>query len=189
LGSPGWPRRHAIAAAFGPVLACRRDLFLAHGDRPAVRSSVVEDVALAHSVAAEGVPVETYAGDGVVAFRMYDRPSRLVEGWAKNAASGAHIVPPLRLVLVVAWVAACLASGGWLLGGSVPAVAIYAAFALQCFVQLRQLGSFGVVSAALYPVLAVVFVLVFLVSLAQLARGEVRWRGRRIPLRRAARAS
>jgi 4,4'-diaponeurosporenoate glycosyltransferase len=183
LGSPPWPRRRSVTAAFGPVIACRRDLYLAHGDQPSVRSAVIEDVALARAVAAAGEPVTTYAGDGVVAFRMYDRPERLVEGWTKNIASGARSVPPPRLVLVVAWVAVCLATAVWLLGGSLAAVVVYAAFALQCFVQLRQLGSFGVVSALLYPVLAAVFAVVFLVSLLLFARGEVHWKGRRIALR------
>ena len=47
LASPSWPRRRPVAAAFGPVVVCGRDLYLAHGDRPEVRSAVVEDVALA----------------------------------------------------------------------------------------------------------------------------------------------
>ena len=94
-------------------------------------------------------------------------------------------MPVLRLVLVVAWVTACLASGAWLAGGSVAAIALYVAFVAQCFVQLRQLGSFGIVSALLYPLLALTFVLVFVVSLVLVARGEVRWKGRRITLRSA----
>jgi 4,4'-diaponeurosporenoate glycosyltransferase len=183
LASPTWPRRRPVAAAFGPVMVCGRDLYLAHGDRPEVRSAVVEDVALARSVAQAGQSVAVYGGDGVVAFRMYDRPTRLLEGWSKNIASGARAVPVLRLVLVVAWVAACLASGAWLLGGSLAAVVLYVAFVAQCFVQLRQLGSFGIVPALLYPLLALTFVLVFFVSLVLVARGEVRWKGRRITLR------
>jgi hypothetical protein len=73
-------------------------------------------------------------------------------------------------------------------GGSVAALAVYAAYALQCFVQLRQLGSFGVVTALLYPMLAVLFVVLFFASLALVARGEVRWKGRRIALRATERA-
>jgi 4,4'-diaponeurosporenoate glycosyltransferase len=188
LGSPSWPRRRQITVAFGPVVVCRRDLYLAHGDDPSVRAAVVEDVALARAVAAAGHPVRALAGGGAVAFRMYDRPSRLVEGWTKNLASGARTVPPVRLVLVAGWITACLVSGGWLLGGTVAALAVYAAFALQCFVQLRQLGSFGVVTALLYPVLAIVFVVLFFASLAFVARGEVRWKGRRISLRATERA-
>ncbi len=183
VGSPRWPARRQVNAAFGPVMVCRRDLFLAHGDGPRVRSAILEDVELARSVAAADVPVTVYTGGRVVAFRMYDRPARLVEGWTKNFASGARAVPPLRLALVIAWVTACLVSGGWVLGGGLTAAIVFVAFATQCFVQLRQLGSFGLLSAVLYPLLAVVFVAVFVCSLLVTVRGEVTWKGRRIRLR------
>jgi 4,4'-diaponeurosporenoate glycosyltransferase len=183
VGSPRRPRRRAAVAAFGPVLACRRALFLEHGDAPRVRSAVVEDVELARSIATAGEELDVYAGGGVVAFRMYEQPAHLVEGWTKNFASGARAVPLVRLLLIVGWITACLVSGAWLLGGSLAAVVVYTAYVGQCFVQLRQIGSFGVVTAVLYPVLAVVFVLVFIASLLLVVRGEVRWKGRRIPLR------
>jgi 4,4'-diaponeurosporenoate glycosyltransferase len=183
LASPSWPRLQPDAVAFGPVMVCRRDLYLAHGDQPEVRSAVVEDVELARAVVRAGEPVVAYGGDGVVAFRMYDRPKSLVEGWSKNIASGARAVPFVRMVLVVAWVTACLVSGAWLVGGSTMAIVLYAVFAAQCFVQLRQLGSFGIGSAVLYPLLAVGFVVGFFGSLLLVARGEVRWKGRRISLR------
>jgi 4,4'-diaponeurosporenoate glycosyltransferase len=183
VGSPRWPGQRPVVAAFGPVIVCRRDLFLAHGDAPRVRSAILEDVELARSVAAAKAPVTAYAGGRVVAFRMYDRPTCLVEGWAKNFASGARAVPPLRLALVIAWLTACLVSGAWVLGASLTAAIVFVAFATQCFVQLRQLGSFGLLSAVLYPLLAVVFVAVFVWSLALTLRGEVTWKGRRIKLR------
>jgi 4,4'-diaponeurosporenoate glycosyltransferase len=183
VGSPQRSERRRVVAAFGPVVVCRRDLFLAHGDAPRVRSAILDDVELARSVAAADVPVTAYAGGRVVAFRMYDRPGRLVEGWTKNFASGARAVPPLRLALVIAWVTACLVSGGWVLGASLTAAVFFLAFATQCFVQLRQLGNFGVLSAVLYPLLAVVFVAVFVCSLVVTLRGEVTWKGRRIRLR------
>jgi len=183
LGSPRWPGRRSIVAAFGPVVVCRRDRFMVHGAEPRVRSAVVEDVALAQAFAGAGEPVSVYAGRGVVSFRMYDRPARLLEGWTKNFATGARAVPPARLALIVVWITACLVSGAWLLSGATAAVVVFVAFAVQCFVQLRQLGRFGVLSALLYPVLALVFVVGFAVSLALLVRGEVPWKGRRIRVR------
>jgi hypothetical protein len=51
--------------------------------------------------------------------------------------------------------------------------------------MLRQLGNFGIVASVLYPVLAAVFVAVFVGSLLRAARGEVRWKGRTIRLRGA----
>lgn len=183
LASPRWPRRHEITSAFGPVMVCRRAPLLEHIAEPAVHRAVLDDVALALRFSAAGDRTRTFAGRGLVEYRMYDRPAALVEGWTKNFASGAAIVPTARLALIVGWMAACLASGAWVLGGSVVAIVAYAAFAAQCFVQLRQVGSFGIVTAALFPLLALVFVSVFAVSLVLAVRGEVRWKGRRVALR------
>jgi 4,4'-diaponeurosporenoate glycosyltransferase len=183
LASPKWPKRPSIATAFGPVMICRRAPLLERIAHRSVRGSVLDDVALARRFAAAGEPVRAFAGRGVVEFRMYHRPAALVDGWTKNFASGAATVPPVRLALIVLWIAACLTSGVWVFGGDLAAIATYVAFAVQCFVQLRQVGSFGIVAAALYPLLAVVFVTVFAVSLVLTVRGEVRWKGRRMRLR------
>jgi 4,4'-diaponeurosporenoate glycosyltransferase len=183
LASPGStaPR----AAAFGPCLVARRDALLTHLDHRSVRRAVIEDVALARRFAAAREPVTCFGGGDLVAFRMYDRPDRLVAGFAKNFAAGAAATPLPRLVAIVAWVAACLVPGFDALGGGGLALLLYGAFALQCFVMLRQLGNFGIVAAALYPVLALLFVTVFLGSLLLTARGQVRWKGRTIRLRGA----
>jgi 4,4'-diaponeurosporenoate glycosyltransferase len=183
LASPGSnPTR---AAAFGPCFIARRDALLTHLDHRSVRRAVIEDVALARRFAAAHEPVTCFAGGDLVAFRMYDRPDRLLEGFAKNFAAGAAATPLPRLVAIVAWVAACLVTGFDALGGSSVALLLYAAFAVQCFVMLRQLGNFGIAAAALYPVLAALFVAVFLGSLLLTARGQVRWKGRTIRLRGA----
>ena len=125
----------------------------------------------------------TYGGGRLVAFRMYDRPARLVEGWAKGFAAGAGAIGPVRLVLVLAWVTACLSAGWGVVWASGIALALYGAFAVQLFVMLRQVGRFGPVTALLYPVLGAVFVAVFAWSLVLTARGEVRWKGRTVRLR------
>jgi 4,4'-diaponeurosporenoate glycosyltransferase len=182
LASPGGSR--AIKrAAFGPCLIARRDALLTHVAHRSVRRAVVEDVALARRFAAAQEPVTCYGGGDLVAFRMYDRPSHLVEGFAKNFASGANFTPLLRLGAIVAWIGACLVAGWGALSGEPVALVVYAAFALQCFVMLRQLGSFGIAAAVLYPVLASFFVVVFLGSLVLTARGQVRWKGRTVRLR------
>jgi 4,4'-diaponeurosporenoate glycosyltransferase len=130
---------------------------------------VIEDVALARRFVAANEPVACFGGGDLVGFRMYDRPTRLVEGFVKNFAAGAGAVPVVRFVAIVGWITACLVAGWGVLAGSPVAFAVYGAFALQCFVMLRQLGNFGIVTALLYPVHAVVLVAVFLSS----------WRGGR----------
>jgi 4,4'-diaponeurosporenoate glycosyltransferase len=169
--------------AFGPCLIAGRDPLLTHLAHRSVRHAIIEDVALARRFAASGEPVACFAGGDLVAFRMYDRPGRLVEGFAKNFAAGAATTPWFRFVAIVAWIGAGLVAGFGVLSGSPIALVVYAAFAIQCFVMLRQLGNFGIVSALIYPLLVVFFVAVFAVSLVLLLRGEVRWKGRTIRLR------
>jgi 4,4'-diaponeurosporenoate glycosyltransferase len=187
IASPGWPQRRPIPTAFGPVLCCERVVLVQRIADPEVRGAVLDDVALARRFAATGDEVRAFGGRGVVEFRMYDRPRALVEGWSKNIASGAGTVPPVRLVSIVAWIAACLTAGIWVFGGSVAAIVVYVAFALQVLLQLRQIGNFGIVTALVFPLLALVFVVLFTWSLVLTARGEVRWKGRRVRLREPAR--
>jgi len=170
-------------AAFGPCLVARRDALLTHLSHRSVRRAVIEDVALARRFVAADEPVACFGGGDLVGFRMYDRPDRLVGGFVKNFAAGAGATPAVRLVAIVAWITACLVSGWGVLGGSPVAFAVYGAFALQCFVMLRQIGNFGIVTALLYPLHAVIFVVVFLASLVLTGRGQVRWKGRTIATR------
>lgn len=183
IGSP-LPSPARERAAFGPCLIARRDALLTHLGHRSVRRAVIEDVALARRFAAAGEPVTSFAGGDLLAFRMYDRPGRLIEGFAKNFATGAASTPVPRLIAIVVWIAACLVAGWGVFAGGAIAVGLYAAFAVQCFVLLRQLGSFGVVTGLLYPVNAVIFVAVFVWSLVLLARGQVRWKGRTVSTRR-----
>jgi len=182
LASPGTARARS-RAAFGPCLVAPRDALLIHLDHRSVRRAILEDVALARRFAAAGQPVRSFGGGDLVAFHMYDRPRALVEGFTKNFAAGATTTPLPRLVAIVAWVTAALVAGIAALGGNGIWLLVYAAFVLQCFVMLRQLGNFGVIAAALYPLLAVVFVGLFAVSVALNLRGQVRWKGRTVPLR------
>jgi len=182
LASPGRARARA-RAAFGPCLIAPRDALLTHLDHRSVRRAILEDVALARRFAAASQPVRSYAGGDLVAFHMYERPGALVEGFTKNFAAGATTTPIPRLVAIFAWFSAALAAGLAAATGNGVWLLVYAAFALQCYVMLRQLGNFGIVAAALYPVLAVVFVGLFAASVVLNVRGQVRWKGRTVRLR------
>lgn len=194
IASPRWPsrrperfprlRRRPITAAFGPVMICRRDALLRHLEDPEVHGAVLEDVQLARRFAAAGEPVTMFGGRDLVAFRMYDHPRALIEGWAKGFVAGTTATPPARRLLVVAWVSACALS---LTGGRHPdvrlAIILYAVFSLQLFVMLRQVGRFGVFTALLYPLILCVFYALFCWSALLTARGSVHWKGRTIRVR------
>jgi len=188
-------RRRKIVGANGACLACHTDEYHRCGGHEAVRSAVVEDLALAEHFTDAGLPVTVLAGRDALAYRMYPEGlGRLIEGFGKNLASGANALPPTRMFLVVAWITALLAAGGEgvqavlgsVTGNGWPgwsAVAVYGAFAAQLGVLLHRLGNFGVTPALLHPVPAWFFVLVFSWSLVLAARGEVRWKGRSVPIR------
>ena len=75
----------------------------------------------------------------------------LAEGWTKNLANGAGAAPPVRVALVVLWVAAVLQA--LILAITVGPVGwfAYAAMVLQAWILLRRVGSFGFVTAVLVP--------------------------------------
>jgi 4,4'-diaponeurosporenoate glycosyltransferase len=160
------------------------------GGHAAVRDQVAEDLALGRRYHDAGLGSHLLVGGRAVRFRMYPGgPRRLVEGWTKNFATGAGSTRLLRLLAVVAWIAA-LGTGALLLvdglRGERPlavGVAAFVAMVAQVAVLFRSVGRFGPLSAALYPVHLVVFVAVFVRSLwSTHVRREVRWRGRSIPV-------
>lgn len=186
------PGRSGVArGAFGPCLACGADDYARVGGHGAVADEILEDLALGRVFAESGLPVRGAGGRGTIEYRMYpDGPGQLVEGWSKNMASGSASVGVVRLVATILWVSGAAASSvdlvSWLAGSGSNAAGVWlvwAAFALQFGVMLRQLGNFGVWVALLYPLAFAAFVLVFVDSLwLTVVRRRVRWRGRTVPL-------
>lgn len=183
--------------AFGPCVAMRRDDYLSTGGHAnhAVRGQVLEHFALGRVARSVGLPVRGYVGRGAVRFRMYPEGlSQLVQGWAKGLASGAATAGPVRLLLSILWV-----SGGFLATGAlavamattgpvtlIAAAATYAAYAAQTWWMARRVGSFALVGSLVYPLLLLMFVMVFARSSYLVHwRGQVVWKGRRIALARS----
>ncbi len=189
----------ASRVAFGPCLAISRDDYAAVGGHAGVAGSVIEDVALARAVAAEGRPVSVVLGGADVTFRMYPTGWRaMVQGWTKNIAVGAASAPPLPVLATVVWVAAMVATAistvdgvaRWAAGAAAPVAALvaYAAVALHAVWVLRLVGRFRRVTALAFPVPVLFFVLVFVrSSVLALLRRPVRWRGRTVASRQASR--
>ena len=182
------PRRggRASVGAFGPCLLTTADDYRRAGGHAAVRGAVLDDLALARRYRAAGSAVTIHGGRGTISFRMYPAGlGQLVEGFTKNFASAAGATHRWAAALITLWLAALCAPA--VLAGTTPTIgaACYVAAAVQMGVHLRRLGSFGTLSAALYPVALVVFVAVFARSLVvTLAFGRVRWKGRELPTRR-----
>lgn len=172
--------------AFGPCLATTVADYRAAGGHAVARASVLDDVALSEAYRAAGLPVRVLGGQGTITFRMYPGGiGDLVAGFTKNLASAAVAVRPMLAVAVAGWLAGCVAP--LVLAGRLPGVvagACYLAVALQLWIHLRRLGTFGPVVALLYPVALVLFLAVFTRSvLATFVLGRVRWKGRVVSTR------
>jgi 4,4'-diaponeurosporenoate glycosyltransferase len=196
VGAASARRSAPVTGAYGPCLACDRRDYDTVGGHEAIRGAVVDDVAMAQQFRRAGLPVRVAGGRGAISFRLYGGGLRdLVEGWSKNFASGAGSTPVLRFLLVFAWVVGVgtaaqapvrevvAALGGW----SGPGVVLwigFVAFAAQLAVQLRPLGNYTW-AAVLFPIPLAAWFVIFFRSIVLSARGQVRWKGRAVPVRPA----
>jgi 4,4'-diaponeurosporenoate glycosyltransferase len=195
IGAASVRRRARVTGAYGPCLACSRRDYERAGGHEAIRHAVVDDVALAQRFANAAMPVAVFGGHDAIRFRLYGGGMReLVEGWSKNFASGAGSTPALRFLLVFVWIvglgtaaqapvrAVVAVAAGW----SGPALGwwlAYVAFALQLARMLHPLGNYRW-AAPLFPVPLLAWFVIFFRSIVMTARGEVRWKGRAVPVRR-----
>lgn len=161
----------------GPCLLVDRDDYAAIGGHSAARGEVLENVTLSTTFTSVGVRVRSIPGRGIVSFRMYPEGMRsLVAGWTKGCRTGASAVDAPTLLLIILWV------GGLVSGMVMPFVTswgwwIYFAFAVQMAALLRRVGSFSLLTAAVYPGLLVFYLAVFLRAMGPAGR-SVQWKGR-----------
>jgi hypothetical protein len=180
--------------AFGPAMVTSRADYARIGGHAAVAGKVVEDWFLAHRYEQAGLPVSAFIGGELLAYRMYPGGiGDMVAGFGKNFATAAAEVRGLRLVGVLLWLSGlfwaawCLPAAllGWpLMGdrGLAANLVIYAAFALQLALITRRVGSFRWINLV-FPVPVLFFLAVFLLAIANLERGAVRWKGRTVSTR------
>lgn len=181
MGSGGFTplgRRVHTRTAFGPVLAVRRTEYErigGHAD-PTIRRMHTEDIGIARAVGRSSL----YTGRPDIEFRMYRNGLReTIQGWTRSIATGARYTPWWAAIGVLAWVWSL--AGGWL---TIPIV--YPLSAVQVFVLGRRAGSIHPLTALLYPVAVLAFVVIFLRSLfALVTRRKVAWKGRRVDARAA----
>jgi hypothetical protein len=107
------------AFAAGPFMLFRRSAYSAIGGHRALAGEVVEDLALARRIKADGYRLRYLLGLDAADLRMYTNFAALWEGWSKNWFSG--LDRSLAKALGAGAVVVLLFSGPWLL---VPAAAI-----------------------------------------------------------------
>jgi len=175
---------------YGPVILIPKSDYLKINGHESVRKSVVEDIALGRRLAQEGIPYKLYVSDREIAFRMYSEGFRsLIQGWVKNIASGAARTPAPVLWMVFFWVTSMISAPVHIVVfaayKTVFLMALYSALYLIWVFALYRLskraGQFFVTAVVFYPILLLVFISIFFVSMFKRIFGlKVTWKGRAI---------
>jgi 4,4'-diaponeurosporenoate glycosyltransferase len=188
------PLGPGCGVAFGPAMATSRADYERAGGHAGVADKVVEDWFLAHRYEQAGMKVSAWIGADALAYRMYPGGLRdMVSGFDKNFATAAGEVrwPWMLAVLLwlsgLFWAAWCLPAAvlGWPLVGSHALslnALIYGTYALQLLLLSRMVGRFHWINL-IFPLPVLFFLGVFVLSILNLERGQVEWKGRRFSTR------
>lgn len=159
------PFDHRVTTAFGPVLALDRATYDTVGGHGAVRSELVEDIALARLVD----PVTVVCDPALATYRMYPGGwGEMSAGWIRNLKLGMTRGPWWATLGVATWVTA-IAGGPFAWWGWYPIAVVHLAWCA------RRVGRFAPWAVVLYPITLAVFVMLVLRS--GFSR-RLRWRGR-----------
>jgi glycosyltransferase involved in cell wall biosynthesis len=177
--------KNTLAAANGQFVMVRRDTYQAVGGHAAVHAEVLEDVALARRVKANGGRIWFGYSEGAVRVRMYRSFPAMWEGWKKNLfvlAGGTTGAVFSEFESTFPWMIVVVL----LIGIKVPV----ATFAGVVLLLLRQLSYGLALTRNQFPFRFIVYYLpaVFLYAGAlwasheSYAKGKVFWKGREYPV-------
>jgi hypothetical protein len=182
--------RPSLAAAGGQFLVVRRSGYDRAGGHAAVRSRVVEDVALARAIKRTGGRIAIADGSRLAACRMYTSWAQLRDGYSKSlwAAFG----PPVAAVGIAALLLGLYAlvpllgvvgalTGRW--AWFWPGLCGYGLGGLGRLVTARATGGRRWPDAWTHPVSVALFAWLVGRSLLGRARGTLRWKGRPVVAR------
>jgi chlorobactene glucosyltransferase len=175
----------AFAAANGQFMLFRREAYEAFEGHEAVRSEILEDVALARATRRAGYGAMLADGGDLVRTRMYRGAVEVWNGYSKNAyaffgyspfflAVGVLVLAALYLAPIAFMLVGAL-SGDWLLFGLAAAqymLAVGARLLLSVRFGYRPLD------ALLHPVAVVYLIAIELNSMRWALTGKSAWKGR-----------
>ena len=180
--------RLKTAGSFGPCILCKREEYFITGGHKAIQGAIMDDLALGESFSEKDFPVRCYSGKGSIYFQMYPEGIRtLFEGWTKSFGTAAQSTHPLVTSLIASWI-----SGSFLtlfalaIGANATNFTALVLAGFYCIIYLiqfywlaRRVGNFKFYALALYPILFVFFIGLFMWSLfLTKVLHRVRWRGR-----------
>lgn len=171
---------------FGQCLLISRELYQACGGHGAVRGRILENLAMAEHIEAAGGQCVCIGGRETIQLRMFPEGlAQLCESWKKAFADGAEASGGAVLAVSVVWLSALctvfllLCLFPWPLRAL--AVILYIAAVGQVFSFGRQIGTFSLAAALLYPIPLLFFFGLFTTSLLnRMFKRQVTWRGRRV---------
>lgn len=174
--------------AFGPCMICsKKDYFMVGGHEKA-RGEVLESVTIGMEFLKANLNVHCYGGKGAISFRMYpDGLRTLTEGFSKGFGTGAKAVSLVSLLMIVAWVFGGVGVTRQLIQsvilGSMTDILGWFVLNLLYIVQIHwmlfRIGNFGFLTALLFQIPLLFFVIVFLTSILRIFLiRQVRWKGR-----------
>lgn len=172
---------------FGQAMLVSRKQYEAVGGHEPVRNRVLENFHLSRHFAEAGFRCRCWLGRGTVAMRMFPGGiGEIVAGWSKGFVSGAGNTPRSAMIGISLWLSgAIMAAIGLSFLPLVSEATSWAILALyfwcvcQCFWLFRAAGSFGALSALLYPLPLAFYQAVFFRAAARAKKGgATQWKGR-----------
>ena len=178
------------AGAFGPCIMCRKDHYFEVGGHEIAKGEILESLSMGKAFIDAGYDVHCYGGKGTISFRMYPEGFRsLVEGFSKGFGIGANAISLSVLVMIVCWVFGGVSLTRHLiqsfltgnLNDIISWMALDLLYAAQIHWMLVRIGNFGILTAILFQIPLLFFVLVFALSMLKtFVIGKARWKGRMV---------
>lgn len=168
----------------GQCLLIRRQDYARVDGHRSVRSEILENFFLSRKLRELGVACETYAGRGVLHFRMFPEGSQqLVEGWRKAFIRGLGQTSPQMMALTIVWITGAMtAMLAIVFAPGALSASLYLLVAVQLGIFLKRVGSYSWATSLFFPIPLCFYQYLFFSSLVRARRGQgVTWRGRTLP--------
>jgi len=173
---------------YGPVILMSKNDYDEIGGHESVRKSIIEDMALGQKLKDADLSFCLFVGDKDLSYRMYNGGIRsLFQGWIKNIASGAAKTYKTLFAAVFLWITAMAAvpvhAAIFAFSGNMPwfilYMVLYNIWVVILTILAKKAGQFRLLPIILYPVLIIVLVAIFIVSMVKKIFGlKVVWKGR-----------
>lgn len=173
---------------FGPCQVIGKDDYWKVDGHAVAKHAILEDIALGKALQdTTGKRIRAMAGRGAIAFQMYPEGMKsLIEGWTKNFATGAALIPGWLLAMVSLWITGMFIA---FLNGIAPFMWEGQAYFIGYFLVgvatyglARKVGNFSILTIITYPIQLIFFVWLFARSSSRSKKKKVTWKGRELDL-------